>query len=729
MIDLGKIRPGSTVRIPFGSFAAATGAPTAVTNYADADIQVYKDGDTTQRASAAGLTATTTFDTLTGINLVTISTADDTTAGFWSGGSEYIVVISDITVDGQTLRFPIARFVIGIEGEIFATTIATLASQTSFTLTAGSADNSAYVGSVVYIHKFNSAIQSCMGTISAYTGASKTVTLAVDPGIYTITVKDAISIMPRANVYSWNGTAVAAPATAGIPDVNVKNINNVAAATPGAANGILISGSNSGTTTLGALTVTGAQTNGSTVFGNTTMGTLTQTGAASWGATTIASEAITGALSVGTTTTLTGAVSLGSTLGITGVTTHTGNVVLSDGLTISAPSTLNRAGLTVTGNGTGAAFALAAGATGKGIAITTTAGDGLSILPTAGDAIVATGNGTSKHGMRITGGTAGTSDGASFIAGTGGVDIRGNQTGNLVGTVSTLTTYTGNTVQTGDSFARIGAAGAGLTAIDLPNQTMDITGNITGNLSGSVGSVTGAVGSVTGAVGSVTGAVGSVTGAVGSVTGAVGSVTGLTAATVHADLDDIQARLPAALTANGNMKSSLVEILTTALTETVGQLAGGFKKFFNVAAPASTMDVLARVTLTDTVTTYTGNTPQTGDVFPLVNTEVAEIYAAVITNAAGVDIAADIIAIKADTAAILVDTGTTLDAAIADLPTNAELATALGTADDAVLAQVALVKAKTDQLVFTKANEIDANVQSINGVTIVGDGSITPFAV
>jgi hypothetical protein len=37
----------------------------------------------------------------------------------------------------------------------------------------------------------------------------------------------------------------------------------------------------------------------------------------------------------------------------------------------------------------------------------------------------------------------------------------------------------------------IGVAGAGLTAINLPNQTMDIIGNITGNLSGSVGSVTG----------------------------------------------------------------------------------------------------------------------------------------------------------------------------------------------------------------------------------------------
>lgn len=54
------------------------------------------------------------------------------------------------------------------------------------------------------------------------------------------------------------------------------------------------------------------------------------------------------------------------------------------------------------------------------------------------------------------------------------------------------------------------------------------------------------------------------------------------------------------------------------------------------------------VVLTDTVTTYTGNTPQTGDSFPLVSTEVAEIYAAVITNAAGVDIAADIIALQAD---------------------------------------------------------------------------------
>lgn len=70
--------------------------------------------------------------------------------------------------------------------------------------------------------------------------------------------------------------------------------------------------------------------------------------------------------------------------------------------------------------------------------------------------------------------------------------------------------------------ATVGVAGAGLTeaggdgdhltAINLPDQSMNITGNITGNLSGSVGSVTGAVGSVTGNVG------GNVVGSVASVT-------------------------------------------------------------------------------------------------------------------------------------------------------------------------------------------------------------------
>jgi len=83
----------------------------------------------------------------------------------------------------------------------------------------------------------------------------------------------------------------------------------------------------------------------------------------------------------------------------------------------------NGAGLAITGNGSGNGVTVAAGATGKGVSVSTTAGDGVSVTPTAGHALVLTGNGTSKHGMTVTGGTAGTSHGALFTAGTGGDDL------------------------------------------------------------------------------------------------------------------------------------------------------------------------------------------------------------------------------------------------------------------------------------------------------------------
>ena len=78
--------------------------------------------------------------------------------------------------------------------------------------------------------------------------------------------------------------------------------------------------------------------------------------------------------------------------------------------------------------------------------------------------------------------------------------------GVALGTGLTINAYTGNTAQTGDSFARIGLAGAGLTNIDLPNQTMDITGNV----SGSVGSVTAGVSIGVGGISSTSFAAGAI---------------------------------------------------------------------------------------------------------------------------------------------------------------------------------------------------------------------------
>lgn len=100
-----------------------------------------------------------------------------------------------------------------------------------------------------------------------------------------------------------------------------------------------------------------------------------------------------------------------------------------------------------------------------------------------------------------------------------------------------------NLTETGGDGAQLTEAGGDgdhLTAINLPNQTMDITGSITGNLSGSVGSVTGAVGSVAGNVdgstASVSGAVGSVA---GNVDGSVGSNVELGPAEVNAEVVDV----------------------------------------------------------------------------------------------------------------------------------------------------------------------------------------------
>jgi len=48
----------------------------------------------------------------------------------------------------------------------------------------------------------------------------------------------------------------------------------------------------------------------------------------------------------------------------------------------------------------------------------------------------------------------------------------------------TLTTYTGNTPQTGDAYARIGALGAGLTAVGDTAGTTTLLARLTGTRAG-----------------------------------------------------------------------------------------------------------------------------------------------------------------------------------------------------------------------------------------------------
>jgi len=194
MIDLGIVRHGSTIRIPFSSFDKDDGSSITMTNYAAADILVYKDGSTTERASTAGFTATTDFDAKTGKHLAIIDLADNTTADFFKAGSEYHVAIDAVTVDAVTTGGWIARFRIGQPNAWFDTGIATLASQTSFTLTAGPAEDDALNDHWAIIHDAASAVQCARVQISDYTGSTKTVTLAAG-ATFTVAAGDNFSLM------------------------------------------------------------------------------------------------------------------------------------------------------------------------------------------------------------------------------------------------------------------------------------------------------------------------------------------------------------------------------------------------------------------------------------------------------------------------------------------------------------------------------------------------------
>jgi hypothetical protein len=205
-------------------------------------------------------------------------------------------------------------------------------------------------------------------------------------------------------------------------------------------------------------------------------------------------------------------------------------------------------------------------------------------------------------------------------------------------------------------------------------------------------------------VASVSGAVGSVTGAVGSVTGAVGSIGagGIAAASFAAGAIDA-----AAIAANAIGASELA-------ADAVAEIADAI--WDEDATGHQTLGTYGQAI---------------GD--PVADT--ATIYAAVVTNAAGVDVAADIIAVKADTAAILVDTGTTLDgrlpAALVSGRIDASVgAMAAGTVTAAAIADNAIDAASIAADAITAAKIADGAIDAATfaagaiTATVIADGAI-----
>lgn len=156
-------------------------------------------------------------------------------------------------------------------------------------------------------------------------------------------------------------------------------------------------------------------------------------------------------------------------------------------------------------------------------------------------------------------------------------------------------------------------------------------------------------------------------------------------ASIQADTNDIQARIPAALSAGGNIKADVLSLggVVQSLTD--------LKDFADDGYDPATNKVQG-VVLADTVTTYTGNTPQTGDSFARIGATGSGL------------------------------TTLATQASVDDLPTNAELATSQAAADDATLAAIAALNNLSSAQAQTACN---AAIVALNlDKLIVASGSL-----
>ena len=94
------------------------------------------------------------------------------------------------------------------------------------------------------------------------------------------------------------------------------------------------------------------------------------------------------------------------------------------------------------------------------------------------------------------------------------------------------------------------------------------------------------------------------------------------------------------------------------------------------------------------------------------DTEIAAITAAVITNAAGADVAADIIALKAETAAILVDTNSTLQAELDAI----QAAVITNAAGSDIAADIIAIKAETASILTDTSSTLDTKLNTIDSI-------------
>lgn len=439
----------------------------------------------------------------------------------------------------------------------------------TITLDAGaSAVNNFYQNEIIFLRSGTGAGQS--NIITTYVGATKVATVgtawAAQPdntSVFSILAEGpsaaSISGTVAANVTQWNGTNVASPATAGVPEVNVKNINNVTASSVTTIN------ANQGTTQ--PVNFTG--TAGSALVKSDTVdiaGAAVSTSTAQLGVNivNVAGSASTGAAGyVGvdwgqlanktTTNALTGTtISVSQTIAaITGAIASVTNVGTVASIT----------GLVVTN--------LDAAVSSRMATYTQPTGFLAATFP----------SGTVANTTNVTAGTITLVTSTTTVGSVAGAvgSVTGNVGGNVTGSVgSVIATVTANTIQiagavVSPTIAQIGvnivniagsasAGTAGYAGVDWGQVTNKTTTNA---LTGTSIAASQTITAVTGAVGSVTGNVG------GNVVGSVGSVTAAVAITSNVKKNQALAAFEFVMT------SSTTHIPTAGLTVTATRSLDG----------------------------------------------------------------------------------------------------------------------------------------------------------
>lgn len=653
MINFGEVPAGAVLPIPFAAYAAATGASVTLTGLAVTDIEVYKGTSMTQRSSDNGYALIDTdgidIDGITGIHGFSIDTGDNSDASFYTVGSYFSVIVSAVTIDGQTVNFIAATFRLKAAESVAGYPKADTShfGGTAGTFSGGRPEvNTTHVG----------------GTVQTARDIGASVLLSTGTGTGQL---DFTSGVVKANTTQWLGGTIPAVSVTGVPLVDLKYVlGTISPATAGSVRADAVTGA-VGSVTGAVGSVTGAVGSVTGAVGSVTARVTAntdqlagQTVTAAAGVTFPASVASPTNITAGTITTVTNLTNAPTA----GDLTATMKASVTTAATAATPTAAAVTGAvgSVTGN-VGGSVVGSVGSVTAGVTVATN-NDKTGYALTALESLI-THSGTAQ---------AGGSNSITLAAGASATD--GLHVGNLIkiyggtgaGQTRTISAYIGAT-----KVATVGRAWAitpdssstyAVEAIQSPlldSNLYVIASSVQGNVSGSVGSVTGNVG------------------------GSVASVVGLTAS-----------NLDATVSSRSTYAGGAVASVTAGVTVTTNNDKTGYG--LSAAAVQAVWDALT------TALTTAGSIGKrladyiTGDAYARIGAGGAGLTALGDTRLANLDAAISSVAglNAAGVRSAIGLASANLDTQIASLATAANLAVVAGYVDT----EVAAIKAKTDNL-------------------------------